>query len=235
MLTLISFVACLPTMEASITAIVEDNSGTPLPQASVTVRHWDGSILEELSTDADGVFYAELPPFSEFFIIAETSEHPPTSFTGYSGEGDYTVPTGTLSLRTFDESRASLSEFTDCYNETTLSTEAVIEGQARLFISGTATDDLPTMTTGTASLVEDDTSIADGCYLPTSDEDGNIVSGSETGESGRYAIFSPPTGVAELSFTISVDGEQISYPYSIYVPENGIVPMFPTLIPFLEQ
>jgi hypothetical protein len=222
-------------MEASITAIVEDNDGTALPQASVTVRHWDGSILEELTTNDEGVFYADLPPFSEFFIIAETTEHPPTSFTGYSGEGDYTVPAGTLSLRTFDEVHTSLSDFTDCYTDAALVTEAVVEGQARLFISGTATEDLPTMTTGTASLVEDDVSLADGCYLAAEDEDGNPITSDETGETGRYAIFSPPTGVAELSFTISVDGEQISYPYSVYVPENGVVPMFPTLVPFLEQ
>ena len=91
------------------------------------------------------------------------------------------------------------------------------------------------MTTGTASLVEDDVSLADGCYLATEDEEGNSIPSDETGETGRYAIFSPPTGVTELSFTISVDGEQISYPYSVYVPENGVVPMFPTLVPFLEQ
>ena len=235
MIILYTFLGCLPTMQASITAIIEDNNGLPLSSAEVTVHRWDGSILSEVTTDSEGVFSSELPPYQVFYVVAETPNHPPTSFTGYSGEGDDNIPAGTLSIRSYEEVQLSLSDFGECYTEDNFETGSVIEGQAKLYISGTAVDDLPTMTTGTASIIEEDVTIADGCYIPHEDEDGTNIESTQTGESGRYAIFSSPTGVTELTITITVDGEQISYPYSLYVPENGIAPLFPTLVPFLEQ
>ena len=55
-----------------------------------------------------------------------------------------------------------------------------------------------------------------------------------TGESGQYAIFEIPEGLTKLTIEVDVDGELYDYPYWVYVPSDGVVPLRPTLVPFLE-
>ena len=233
-------IGCLPTMSASITATITDNNQEIVPNASVEIRAWDGALLEELDCDDDGIFQANLPPYQEFFVIVSSNAHPPTSFTGYSGEGDYTVPNGTLWVRTFDEVNAVVNEFSSCgSNETPETNETsgtgFIEGEAKLYIDGTPVSDLPTLTTATASAEQDETNTYEGCYLPTIDEEsGETVESSVTGESGQYAIFDIPEGLTKLTIEIDVDGDLYDYPYWVYVPTDGVVPLRPTLVPFLD-
>ena len=225
---------CLPTMSASITATITDNNQEVVPNPTIEIRAWDGSLLEELNGDETGTFQVNLPPYQEFFVIASSEDHPPTSFTGYSGEGEYAVPNGTLWLRTFEEVNTVVSEFTTCAESDGAET-GFIEGEAKLYISGTPVSDLPTLTTATASAEQNETMTYDGCYLPTVDEEsGEMVESTMTGDSGQYAIFGIPEGLTKLTVELDVDGELHEYPYWVYVPANGVVPLRPTLVPFLD-
>ena len=221
---------CLPTMSASITATITDNNQEIVPNPTIEIRAWDGSLLEELNGDETGSFQVNLPPYQEFFVIASSEDHPPTSFTGYSGEGEYAVPNGTLWLRTFEENYTAWSQHVDQVAET-----GFIEGEAKLYISGTPVSDLPTLTTATASAEQNETMTYDGCYLPTVDEEsGEMVESTMTGDSGQYAIFGIPEGLTKLTVELDVDGELYEYPYWVYVPADGVVPLRPTLVPFLD-
>lgn len=225
---------CLPTMSASITATITDSSQNTVPNASVEVRAWDGSLLTELSSDDLGTFQVDLPPYQEFFVIASSGDHPPTSFTGYSGEGEYTVPNGTLWLRTFDEVNAVADEFSPC-SSNDVSGTGFIEGEAKLYISGTPESDLPTLSTVSASAEQNETNTYEGCYLSTVDEEsGEMVESAVTGESGKYAIFDIPEGLTKLTIELDIDGKLEDYPYWVYVPSGGVVPLRPTLVPFLD-
>ena len=227
-------IGCLPTMSASITATVSDNNQEVVPNASVEIRAWDGSFLETLETDDVGTFQVDIPPYQEFFVIVSSDDHPPTSFTGYSGEGEYAVPNGTLWVRTFDEVESVASEFTTCSGNEEVET-GFIEGKARLYIAGTPVSDLPTLTTATASAEQNETVTYEGCYLPSTDEEsGEIVESDMTGDSGQYAIFGISEGLTKLTIELDVDGEVEEYPYWVYVPANGVVPLRPTLVPFLD-
>ena len=225
---------CLPTMSASITATITDNNQSVVPNASVEIRAWDGSFLTELNGDSDGTFTVDLPPYQEFFVIVSSDDHPPTSFTGYSGEGEHTVPNGTLWLRTFEEVESVTSAFSPC-SQTPENNTGLIEGEAKLYISGTPVSDLPTLTTATASAEQNDAVVSEGCYLPQIDEEsGEEIASDTTGDSGQYALFDIPEGLTKMTIEIDVDGELYDYPYWVYVPANGIVPLRPTLVPFLE-
>lgn len=226
-------IGCLPTMSASITATVSDNNQEIVPNPTVEIRAWDGTLLQEITGSAEGSFEAELPPFQEFFVIISSNDHPPTSFTGYSGEGAYAVPNGTLWLRTFDEIEMAKSLFSTC-SDNNIEGTGFIEGQAKLYISGSPVDDLPTLTTVTAVASQNDSEVATGCYVPTTDDNGETVESLMTGNSGQYALFNVPEGLTELTLELDVDGEYYEYPYWMYVPANGVVPMLPTLVPFLE-
>ena len=233
-------IGCLPTMSASITATITDNNQEIVPNALVEIRAWDGALLEQLNSDATGTFQTTLPPYQEFFVIVSSDAHPPTSFTGYSGEGDHTVPNGTLWVRTFDEVNSVVNEFSTCgMNEISerngTSGTGFIEGEAKLYISGTPVSDLPTLTTATAIAEQGETNAYEGCYLPTfDDESGETVESFVTGESGQYAIFDIPEGLTKLTIEIDVDGELYDYPYWVYVPADGVVPLRPTLVPYLD-
>lgn len=225
---------CLPTMSASITATITDTNQSIVPNPTIEIRAWDGSLLEELNGNQDGTFEAVLPPYQEFFVIVSSESHPPTSFTGYSGEGEYAVPNGTLWLRTFEEVNSLASEFTTCAN-TDIAGAGFIEGETKLYISGTLESDLPTLTTATASAEQNETVTYEGCYLPSIDEEsGDIVESNMTGDSGQYAIFGIPEGLTKLTIELDIDDEVEEYPYWVYVPENGVVPLRPTLVPFLD-
>ncbi len=224
---------CLPTMSASITAVITDNNQETIENADIELRAWDGSLLEELVSNEDGSFEATLPPYQEFFVVISSEEHPRTSFTGYSGEGAYTVPNGTLWLRTFDEVQDAQASYTACADTREPET-GFVEGQAKLYISGSPIDDLPNLTTATATVTQNEDQTFNGCYLPTLDENGESIESDVTGDSGQYAVFNVPEGLAELTVEIDVDGELYAYPYWVYVPADGVVPLYPTLIPFLE-
>ena len=225
---------CLPTMSASIIANITDNNQEVVPNPSIEIRAWDGSLLTELTGESDGSFEADIPPFQEFFVIISSDTHPPTSFTGYSGEGPYAVPNGTLWVRTFEEVATVKEQFSTCTDDDDATT-GFIEGQAKLYISGSLIEDLPSLTTATATAVQNEEDSYDGCYLPTIDEDEDEpIENTMTGDSGQYAVFNIPEGLTELTIELNVEGELYDYPYWVYVPANGIVPLHPTLVPFLE-
>ncbi len=231
----LSITGCLPTMSASITGTIEDSSGSPISDPLIEIRAWDGTLLTEVTGESNGTFTVDLPPFQEFFVIASKEGYPKTSFTGYSGEGQYPVPSGTLWLRSENEVETALRDYEECFSTEYFSGFGVIEGLAKLYISGENTDNLPEITTATAHISINEESGIEGCYLPQISEDGETVSSTVTGDSGRYAIFGIEEGPHELVISVEVDGSSFDYPYLVYVTEGGITPMIPTLIPFLVQ
>ena len=68
------------------------------------------------------------------------------------------------------------------------------------------------------------------------EETGEITSSSETGDSGRFAVFGLPEGPHLLEITVEFDDENSeTFPYLVYVPEEGNVPMYPAFITLFEQ
>ena len=75
----------------------------------------------------------------------------------------------------------------------------------------------------------------DGCYLPSIDEEsGENVESTKTGDSGQYAILGITEGLTKLTIELDVDDKVEEFPYWVYVPANGVVPLHPTLVPFLD-
>ena len=66
----------------------------------------------------------------------------------------------------------------------------------------------------------------EACYVsPTTDP-------PQTGETGRYLIPTLSQGVHEVMVNIQYDSQTESdFYFLVYVPENGIAPLLPTLIP----
>ena len=227
---------CLPTLSTTLKGTVEDSDGNPLNTPTIEVRLGDGTLYETIAGNPDGTFTAILPSYQSFFLVLSDDERSPTSFSGYSGEGEFNIPSGTLWTRNPVEITEVQNQYGTCFMDNHIEGTGFIDGAARLYIDGQNIEDLPLMTTATATATSMDDQEMTGCYHPDIDEStGDEIITTETGDSGEYAIFGLTSGVYQLNIQITVEGTTEDYPFVVFVPENGSTPMYPTLIPFLEE
>ena len=218
-----SFIACLSTPETQLTGTVFDSSSTPVSQAKVVVHDQDGNMFSQANADPDGFFDVALPTLSTFFIVASAEGMPPQSFTGVSGQGETTVPDGTIWLRQQQEINDRMAEFSQC-SQTSM---PMIDGQIVVGIPGQSLADLPVVTTASVVALNDDQDAIAGCYLSDTEEPA-----TQTGESGQYAVMGIEAGIHTLRVTVNYDENTVeSFDHLIYVPEQGAAPMYPTIIP----
>ena len=221
---------CISLSATDITAVVQDSQGNNIPYASVDIRTVAGTFIETVESDERAAFSFSMPSYQYFFLVPQADGFVTSSFTGFSGEGNYTVPNGTIWLRTEEERQQDNEWFGTCATATNH-----IDGIALLDIPEQPIASLPTITTASVTAVDKEETEHNGCYAPTIDaQTGEQVSSEFTGDSGRFGIFDLEEGVYTVAITVHIDVDEYVYPYLVFVPENGTVPMYPTLIPFLE-
>ena len=231
-MTFVFLISCLPTPVSQMEGQVTDGNGTLIANATIEVRDEFANIYAQGQADESGIFSIELPPYQTFFTVVSAENYITSSFTGYSGEGDFIVPPGTLWLRTSEEIESTNIDFSSC----TPSTTGLIDGELRVAISGQDPDTLPIVTTGEIYLIDEEDNTIDACYLPIAvdeadEEDEDSTISTQTGESGRYAFFDIEEGLYILRATILIEEvETHRIDYVVYVPEEGTVPLYPTLI-----
>ena len=211
--------SCLSEPDARMSGAVLDSAGQPFPLADIEIRDSMGSLFAEGAADAGGAFEIELPPFSTFFAVFSADGHPPSSFTGFAGDGLFEVENGTLYLRSAGELADVAAPFSDCGTGF-----GMIDGEVRLAIPEQDPSDLPLVETATATAYGEDGTETAACY------DGESTEG--TGESGRYAVFGLPEGVTVLEVGLDLgNGYTESIEHIVYVPDGGAAPLYPTLFP----
>ena len=106
------------------------------------------------------------------------------------------------------------------------------------FVSGQmvgaiSSGDLVIVDTGAVTVVDEANAVEyPACYL---DDDGeSLADGTETGETGLFAVFGVPSGaiVADVRYTDPGGEEAVEF-YQYVMPEDGYVPMYPALISLL--
>ncbi len=217
------FTACIAEPSSEITGQIFDSQGAGVPNANIEVRDENAFVYSETQADSEGFFKADLPPLSTFFLVLSAENMPPTSFTGFSGEGETSVEDGTLWLRTLEEVNEVQSAFTVCEQ----SGFPMIDGEVRVGIPAQEAESLPLITTATALAINVNGVVRNGCYVP--DEDGEAEA---TGPAGKYGIFDLQTGIHTLRISVKFDQDTtLDYDHLMYVPAEGSAPLYPTLIP----
>jgi hypothetical protein len=223
--------ACLPTSTTMTGAVMDaQTDGAPVPDAEITIRSPTGNQWDAAVADTTGTFEVTLPIHSIFYFSAAAEGFTTTVFTGVTDESPVEVPDGTLWMRSPDEIEALIQDFGDCGVEDSANGGGTIEGEIRMqVVENSATDSLPLVTTA-AVLAYDESGVAyPGCYF---DDDGVAsADSSRTGETGRFAIFGVPSGIISLQIRYDYGGidEQEDW-YPLYMPDNGTIPMWPTLV-----
>ena len=223
-MTFLSFslflVGCLATMEASLSSSVIDEEGAPVSDASVTIYDLDEEIHSTTRTNSDGSFTVSLPPLQTFFAVLEHENYLSTSHTGFAGEGQ-TQAEEDLIIRNEELFRIRQAEYPDCGESF-----GFIEGEVRVAIPQQEIEDMPIVTTARAIAYNLDYVGTEACYIDPSTEP------PQTGETGRYLIANLREGLHEVLLTVQYDPQtQKEFYYLVYVPQNGIAPLLPNLIP----
>ena len=230
-MTLLFLTACLPEMVSTLTASITNTSEVPIADARVLIRDQYGMEYGRVTADANGYFTADLPAYASFFLIISADNYETSSFAGYSGEGDNSAPNGTLFLRTETEITANNAEFDGCSVG-----DPQLDGEIRMYIPGQEYSDMPLVTSATVAVYDANEVATDGCYLPTTDEETDEVSSIQTGETGRFLVPNLDQGLHRMEVTVDYgDGTDETFPYYVYVPSEGNVPLYPTLVTILDQ
>jgi hypothetical protein len=106
----------------------------------------------------------------------------------------------------------------------------LLEGQIRLFIDGQDLETLPLVTTATATAYDSDGVAYPGCYLD--DKGKPSASATETGQTGRFAVFGAEAGtlVLELNFAVSKEIQADPVGYYVVAEAGGASPFYPALV-----
>ena len=132
-------------------------------------------------SDATGGLRIELPPYETFFAIVSYDDFRPISYTGFSGDGTFALPAGTLALRP-DSEFQDISEWSamcegsiEGYSGEGDFETVMVDGDIRLNISEQDPMSLPTLEGTILHLISESGQEYAACY-------GSIEVASEEGE-----------------------------------------------------
>ena len=201
--------------------------GHAVAGAAIAVLDDGYAAFDDQAADADGAFTVDLPAGVPFFLTVSAEGFVPTAFSGTAGIYDFEAPAGypwVASEAWMDELRA---DFSAC---PTVGAEGTVgAGEVRGFVSDVAYDDLPLVLTATARAFASDGNEYAACYLD--DEGASSADATETGDTGRFAIFGVPAGEVVVDVRYTDPGGTVPVELFRFVaPEQGLVPLYPALV-----
>lgn len=222
-------VACTGTTETvTMTAAVWDapyGEGDVVPGATVVVTDEAQAVWDEVTAGDDGAFTAEVPAGVPFFVEATADGHVATAFSGTAGISDFTAPTGYPWVAPTAWVDALRAEFAAC--PTAADPGAIVAGE---IVADAA--QYPVLPTGSARVLGPDDLELTACYL---DEEGaSLADGTEVGTTGRFAIFGVPAGeiLVDVRYDTGTDEDPVQL-FRFFAPEDGLVPLYPAILPVL--
>lgn len=235
-MSLLLMIACegLPTT-VSMWGTVQNaprNEGTPVEGAVVAILGPDlEPYAESAATDAEGAFTVDVPAGQTYYVNVTGAGFLPTGFSGNAGTADFYSGDGYPWLASSAFLETLRADFSSC--PTAQAEGAVVTGEARLFFAVEDYDELPVEPTSTVTVTGSDAVPLTTCYL----DDGGLSSAdaTQTGTSGRFAVFGVPEGplLAETTWT-PAEGTAPVAVYGYFVAEGGIIPMYPALVELAE-
>jgi hypothetical protein len=210
------------------------DSETPLVGATLRIRDVAGDVFGEAVTDGSGAYRVDAPGGQTVFAEISSDGYTNASFNGVAGMNPLQgVPDGLLFGISDAEDAIWRALFDGC--EGADGDGAAVYGDVRL--SGYVDEEsgeFPIITSGFVA-IEADEQIYDACYLG---EDGLEwdPEATETGASGRFAIFGLPAGVhaMEVGYDVYAGNLQI-HPYALWLPDGGVSPRFPAFVELASE
>ena len=243
----LSFLACDSSLQSSksyLETMMLDIDGNPTSDVKVEIRDRNGEVYMEGFSDATGGLRIELPPYETFFAIVSYDDFRPISYTGFSGDGTFALPAGTLALRP-DSELQDISEWSamcegtiEGYSGEGDFETVMVDGDIRLNISEQDPMSLQTLEGTILHLISESGQEYAACYgsIEVTSEEGEADVGFElrtsTNAEGLFTFGTVPAGRYALHVEKEYEqGYVVSIEQLVFIPENGSVPLYPVLFP----
>ncbi len=227
-LSLLVLAACAPEpRDGVLTGIVTRGPGTDAPrEAGATVRTFDNTDTEmdAVQTAQDGSFQATIPWTGGFFVELDAEGAVPTSFSAVAYSGAVEGGPGDTWTRTATALDSLRAEFAGCASADL--DGAIVEGEIRVLLPVDDLDETPLVKTATVTVEDADGVAHAACYLD--DQGGSAPDATVTGDTGRFAVFGLPPGVALVQMVLTVEETEFTNPtLPVRLPEGGAAPLYP--------
>lgn len=236
--SLVTVAACSSERRVGVlTGIVTSGpeaSSETIEGARVRTFGMQGKLLDDVVTNQDGSFQADVPYGGTFFIEVDSGDVP-TAFSALSQYGSVEGGHGDLWTRTSGQVEGIRSVYGGCGSAS--DEGGIIEGEVQVYLAVNETDELPLITTATVRATAEDGTVHEACYLNNLGETEDAL--FWTGNTGRFAIFGVPPGLydVEVEYWIpDYEGEidtgnsdqRIETPrLPIRMPEGGVSVHYP--------
>ena len=200
--------------------------------ATITIRGLDdlGEVGQGTAGD-DGYFQIEgLPPGRPIFSILSREGDVPTSYSGFTGVYDFTVPEGRAALMPLTDLDTRLAGWREAAPEvvgdwapdpSSDGTGGILIGAAFEFIDGLPT--LPPMPDARIELYDEEGTLYEAHYSgPGPDGEIPDPTAEATYVDGRFWVFGLAEGLYEGRAIFSLQGRTEVCPFWAWVPEDGV-------------
>lgn len=224
--------ACTPEVqEVQVTGTVfADRYDGSDAVADASVQLMDGGLraMAEITTDGYGAFEGTVAGGGLLYVDLSADGFAPTGFSGQVGLTDYTVPDGTLWMRSDEDLDEIAAEFEGCSGAGE-EDMGLLEGVVELFVPGGEIEDTLRVSDAWVAAATSEGDRVDACYQG---EDGIYdATATGTGPNGRFALWGP-TGLVTVEVGYIIQDQVIdSRLYAIYIPEDGVAPFYPFWVP----
>ena len=214
--------------------VVDAPTETAQPIADASLASFDINNLQigSATSNEAGEFAIDLESGQAFFLTVEAEGHTSTAFSGLAGLSSWSLEEGDVWMPLPEELTALREEFSGCSRAAM--DGAIVAGTVRIYIPGNEAEDLPLVTTATATAWTPEGASISGCYL---DDDGaSFEDGELSGQTGRFAIFgiNPGPISIELSYDVPDESGTVVATYSTWkyliLPEEGYGPLDPAYV-----
>lgn len=221
-----------PATIVTMTGVLGDapkSAGAPVAGATVDVLDEAYAPFATATTADDGSFQVDVPAGYGFYVLASGEGFLSTAFSGRAGIEDFPAADGLPWIAPEAFADAVRTEFSAC---TTAAAEgSIVTGEARQYLGDVADlNQLPLASSATVTVTGSDGTALQTCYLD--DAGVSTADGAVTGTTGRFAVFGAPEGpmVVETRWILdNSDDPACLFQYA--VPADGVVPMYPALVP----
>jgi hypothetical protein len=216
-------------VETTIGADVDEDPSGVVPGAEIDIYDAGTESFGHATADADGRVTLDLPFGGASFLILHADGYAPTSYSLGPFFEDGSLPDGALWLRSDASLQALEGSFASACDSAGTGAGVTLEGEVRLYIDGQDLDTLPLVTTATVQAYDTEGDVYAACYL---DDAGKpSADATQTGETGRFAIFGAEAGTLtlEVVFEFAKDVAPSNF-YFVVAEDGGAVPYYPALV-----
>ncbi len=213
----------------TMTGTVSDaprGAGDAVPAAEIVAYGENLLEMARTSSAGDGTFSTKIPALAQFYLHVGGEGRVVTAFSGTAGAFDFVTGTGLPWVA--DEAFVAAEREAHGACATVGEEGAVVVGEVRVYLPVDDLQALPIAVAAEVDVMGSDAILRPACVLD--DEGASLPGEGAVGATGRFLVAGVPAGPSIVSVSwLDPGGDTWINEFQFFVPENGVVPLFPAL------